>query len=116
MKKIHIILGAITVAFLVLSCSTAVAKTNSEPVMDKIVEQKEINLFENVKPLPLGLISSLIAFIQALIAFIQEVMRLIGNIQILMNLVNIALSWVERIQNIINRIMDLIGRIIPGTA
>lgn len=123
MNRFLIVIGAISVIFLMVSNTTAVTKVNGEPVMKNISNVKQQvtlleekskcyieklsfldsnilpkNIFDFILAILRAIINKTIVFINSLTVFIQDVMQLVSAlIGAVKNLINVILQFIDLI-------------------
>lgn len=115
MKRILLVLFSVFTSFLLISTVSAVPKTSSDPLMDKIkeIEDFEKQIDEKLNDLTLdvesgGIIDLIIQIIEWLIAFVQDLIDVIGQIFRLVELVAYLISLIVKLYEFIMTLIDFI--------
>ncbi len=114
MKKICMMLGALSVVFLMVSTVTALPQTQSTPVMSAVHSLEETKeqyddttLGSMLDIQPTGFIDTLIAFIKLLIQLIMNIITVIQGILSVVALIQAIFSAITMIIELVRQIIDL---------
>ncbi|MCJ7570653.1 MAG: hypothetical protein MUO82_02085 [Candidatus Thermoplasmatota archaeon] len=117
MKKFLIVLGAISIIFLMVSNATAVPQKNSEPIMKNITNNKQqVTLLEEKLEFYIEKLSDITPNIQpkGIIGIITDIIEAI--IDFLIDLIDSLINFIDAIQSLfsalIYKVKELINRII----
>ena len=115
MKRILMVIFSIFASLLMISTVSAVPKTSSDPLMDKIneIEELEKQIDEKIAFLTLdiesgGIIDLIIQIIEWLIDFVQQLIGVIGQIFRLVELVTYLVSLIVKLYEFIMALIDYI--------
>ena len=116
MKKVILMVGTLTVAFLMISTVTAVPNTQSTPLMkavDNIEKTKRmINNIEsqNIADIqPAGFIDFLIQLLTLLINLIQEIIIIFQSVVSIITLIKAVIAAIQAVLDLIQQIIDLLN-------
>ena len=114
MKKTFIMLGTLSVVFLMVSIATAVPQTQSRPVMEAIqsledAEQKLDNttLHELLNPQSTGFFDKLFEFIKLLIQLIMNIATIVQSVLSIIALIKAIFSAIQLVMQLIQQIIEL---------